>query len=68
MNTVAEYYPEYKHQFYYNNASTHLKCPPTALSAHHMPKNIPKPGKNWLVEVLSHNTTVRATLSSKPKA
>jgi hypothetical protein len=51
MDIVKEFYPEYEHRFFYDNASTHLKCPEAALSTRRMPKNIPKAGNNWMVEV-----------------
>src|SRR6266540_2738316 len=44
-------YPNNEHVFVYDNATIHLKCPENAPSAHHMPKFMPKPGNNWLIEV-----------------
>ena len=55
IDIVSKFYPEYEHQFYYDNASTHLKRPVGSLSARNMPKNIPKPGNNWLVEGIKHD-------------
>ena len=47
---LYEFYPQYEHSLIYDNASTHLKRAPDALSARNMPKNIPKEGSNWGVE------------------
>lgn len=51
IDILHEYYPEFDHVLIYDNATTHLKRAEDALSACKMPKNIPKPGKNWGVEV-----------------
>ena len=51
IDILKEYYPEFDHVLIYDNATTHLKRAEDALSARKMPKNIPKPGKNWGVEV-----------------
>ena len=51
MDILEKYFPSDRHVFVYNNARTHLKRAPDALSAHRMVLNTPKPGKNWLVEV-----------------
>ncbi|GLB37418.1 hypothetical protein LshimejAT787_0404690 [Lyophyllum shimeji] len=51
MDICTEFYPEYDHVFIYDNATTHLKRPDGSLSARKMPKNAPKPGHNWLVEI-----------------
>ncbi len=47
---LCKHYPQYEHVLIYNNALTHLKQAPDALSVHWMVKNIPKTGKNWGVE------------------
>jgi hypothetical protein len=60
MEIVRQYYPQYEHVFIYDNASTHLKRAPDALSARRMPKNTPKPGTNWGVE-----TTKRDPVTGK---
>ena len=60
MAILQEYYPQYEHIFVYDNATTHLKRAPDALSARRMPKNIPKPGSNWGVE-----TTKRDPVTGK---
>jgi hypothetical protein len=57
MDIVLEYYPQFDHIFIYDNATTHLKRPEDSLSARRMPKNIPKPGTNWGIEVTKHNPT-----------
>ncbi|KAH6894756.1 hypothetical protein BKA70DRAFT_1232366 [Coprinopsis sp. MPI-PUGE-AT-0042] len=44
-------YPEQRHVFVYNNATTHLKRRVNALSARRCPKFTPPVGKNWLVEI-----------------
>ncbi len=50
MAILYEFYPQYEHSLIYDNASTHLKYVPDALSTRNMPKNIPKEGSNWEVE------------------
>ncbi len=55
MAILQEFYPQYEHVFIYDNASTHLKRAPDALSARRMPKNIPKAGTNWGVETTKRN-------------
>jgi hypothetical protein len=47
--------------FIYDNASTHLKHPENSISAWNMPKNTPKAGKNWGIEVSKHDS-----LTGKP--
>ncbi|THG92559.1 hypothetical protein EW026_g8379 [Hermanssonia centrifuga] len=44
-------YPNEDHILVYDNATTHLKRADDALSARSMPKNPPKEGSNWFVEV-----------------
>ena len=51
MDILMEYYPEYEHKFIYDNAPSHLKHPEGSVTARNMPKNIPKPGTNWGIEV-----------------
>ena len=51
MHILWDFFPEYKHILIYDNATTHLKQAEDALSACHMPKNIPKPGHNWGIKV-----------------
>ena len=60
MEILLEYYPQYEHVFIYDNAMTHLKRAPDALSARRMPKNVPKEGSNWGVE-----TTKRDPVTGK---
>jgi hypothetical protein len=55
INILTECYAEYDHVLIYDNATTHLKRAEDALSARKMPKNTPKPGKNWGIEVSKHN-------------
>ena len=62
MEIAQQHYPQYEHVFIYDNASTHLKHAPDALSAHRMPKNTPKMGSNWGVE-----TTKRDPVTGKIK-
>jgi hypothetical protein len=38
MEIARQYYPQYEHVFIYDNATTHLKRAPDALSARRMPK------------------------------
>ena len=51
MDILTQDYPKYDHVLIYDNASTHLKRPEDSLSARRMPKNVPKPGTNWGIEV-----------------
>ena len=53
MDILQASYPEFNHVFVYDNATTHLKRADDALSARKMPKNIPRPGTNWGIEVTS---------------
>jgi hypothetical protein len=39
----------------YDNETTHLKCAKDALSARSVPKDIPKHGTNWGIEVSVHD-------------
>jgi hypothetical protein len=55
ITIVCECWPQYKHVFIYDNASTHLKCAEDALSAQKMPKKISAPGSNWGIEVSKCN-------------
>lgn len=50
MDILKKHFPDDQHIFVYDNARTHLKRAPNALSARSMVRNTPKPGKNWLVE------------------
>jgi len=52
---LAEYFPQFDHLFVYDNATTHLKREEDALSARKMPKNIPKEGTNWGIEITKRN-------------
>jgi hypothetical protein len=61
MDILQEFYPQFDHVFVYDNATTHLKRLEDALSARRMPKNIPKPGTNWGIEV-----TKRDPVTGKP--
>jgi hypothetical protein len=66
---LQEFYLQYQHVLIYDNASTHLKRAPDALSTHRMPKNIPKPGTNWGVETTKRNLETGKTeyqLDGKP--
>ena len=51
MDICEKYYPNKKHVFIFDNATTHLKRADDALSARKMPKFTPKEGTNWGVEV-----------------
>lgn len=51
INILQTHYSEEEHILVFDNATTHLKCEPNALSTHKMPKYTPKPGHNWGVEV-----------------
>ncbi|KAJ3552375.1 hypothetical protein NP233_g12897 [Leucocoprinus birnbaumii] len=48
---VKSSYPDDDHVFFYDNAPSHLKHSPGALSARKMPMKTPKEGTNWLVNV-----------------
>jgi hypothetical protein len=51
MEILARDYSDEDHILIYNNATTHLKHADNALSAWKMPKNTPKEGTNWEIEV-----------------
>jgi len=51
MDILEKHFPNDQHTFVYDNARTHLKRSPHALSARQMVLKTPKPGKNWLVDV-----------------
>jgi transposase len=51
MDVCEKYYPNEKHIFIFDNATTHLKRAENALSARKMPKFTPKEGSNWGIEV-----------------
>jgi hypothetical protein len=55
MDIVQEFWPNEKHMFIFDNTTTHLKCPDGSVSAHKMPKGIPRVGTNWGVEVTTRN-------------
>jgi len=52
MDILDEYYPGYEHVLIYDNAPMHLKRPEDSLSARQLPKNTPKDGHNWGIEVM----------------
>jgi len=51
MDILEKYFPHDRHILIYDNARTHLKRAPDALSARKMVLHTPKPGRNWLVKV-----------------
>lgn len=55
IRICKECWPQYEHVFIYDNATTHLKRPEDSLSARRMPKNTPKEGSNWGIEVTKRN-------------
>jgi hypothetical protein len=57
MDILLEYYPQFDHFFIYDNATTHLKREDDTISARKMPKNIPKEGTNWGIEVTKRDST-----------
>lgn len=52
MDILTKYYPEDEHVLVFDNATIHLKRSENGLSTWKMPKNTPKEGKNWGVDVL----------------
>ena len=52
MDLCKKYWPDEEHILIYDNATTHRKRPDNALSAQKMPKNTPKEGCNWGVQVV----------------
>lgn len=54
MDICEKFYPDDEHLFIFDNVMTHLKQADDAPSALKMPKNTPKPGTNWGVDVPSH--------------
>jgi len=55
MDILQSEYASDNHVFIFDNAATHLKRADNALSARKMPKNTPKHGKNWGVDVMVLN-------------
>lgn len=51
MDILDKDYSDEDHVLVFDNATTHLKREPDALSASKMPKNTPKEGSNWEIEV-----------------
>lgn len=68
MDILKRDYPNEEHIFIYDNAKTHLKRAEDALSARKMPKNIPKEGMNWGVEITTRHIdgTIIHDTSGKP--
>lgn len=68
MDICEKYYPNEKHVFIFDNATTHLKRAEDALSARKMPKKTPKPGTNWGIEVTKRGADgkVEHGLNGKP--
>lgn len=51
IDILEKHYPNKDHVLVYDNTTTYLKCPDSALSAQKMLKFTSKPESNWLVEV-----------------
>jgi hypothetical protein len=51
VTNLKKYFPYDHHILVYNSARTYLKCAPDAPPARWMVLNVPKPGKNWLIEI-----------------
>jgi len=65
MNIAEKYYPNDKHIFIFDNATTHMKQPATAISTCKMTKN---PSKTFGVEVtVFKNGKIRYTPDGRPK-
>ncbi|EJD33398.1 hypothetical protein AURDEDRAFT_140635 [Auricularia subglabra TFB-10046 SS5] len=52
MDILARDYPNEDHLLIFDNATTHRKCAPDALSAQRMPKSTSKEGVLWGVDVV----------------
>jgi hypothetical protein len=63
MDILLESYPQFDHVLVYNNATTHLKRADDALSARRMPKNIPRQGTNWGIQVMNRNAVTGKPIS-----
>ncbi|RDX40342.1 hypothetical protein OH76DRAFT_1366364 [Lentinus brumalis] len=61
---ILDQYPDEDHTVVYDNAKTHTKRADDALSARRMPKNIPKEGSNWGVEVIMRDTSGQPVYAS----
>ena len=64
MDILQSHFPDDRYILVYDNARTHLKRAPDALSARYMVRNTPKPGKNWLVEAPELNDQGRQVFAS----
>ena len=65
MEITKKYYPDDEHVFIFDNATTHLKRPPTAISARKMTKN---PSTTFGVEItVIENGKIRYAPDGKPE-
>jgi hypothetical protein len=55
MEILQKYYPDDAHILIYDNTRTHLKRADDAISARKMPKNVPREGTNWGIEVAARD-------------
>ncbi|KIK75976.1 hypothetical protein PAXRUDRAFT_171134, partial [Paxillus rubicundulus Ve08.2h10] len=67
MDILDEYYSNEDHILIFNNATTHLKRADTALLACKTPKNTPKEGRNWGVEVNQTGTDRKPVYAANGK-
>ncbi|KAF9503743.1 hypothetical protein BS47DRAFT_1374462 [Hydnum rufescens UP504] len=64
MDILDKYYPNEQHVLAFDNVMTHSKHPNDALSVTWMPKNMPKPPWNFLVEVTKYDDSGKTVLDS----
>jgi hypothetical protein len=62
MDILDKYYPNKNHVLVFDNTTTHWKCPDDALSASKMPKMMPRPPRNFLVDVTVCNAAGKAIM------
>ena len=67
IDILRKHYPHDNHILVFDNARTHIKRAEDAPSARKMPKNMPKNGKNWGVEVSARDATGKIIYSTDGK-
>ncbi|KAF9502913.1 hypothetical protein BS47DRAFT_1374511 [Hydnum rufescens UP504] len=64
MDILDKYYPNENHVLVFDNATTHQKRPDDALSASKMPKMMPRPPRNFLVDATVRDAAGKAAMDS----
>ncbi|KAF9513519.1 hypothetical protein BS47DRAFT_1372507 [Hydnum rufescens UP504] len=64
MDILDKYYPNENHVLVFDNTTTHQKRPDDALSASKMPKMMPRPPRNFLVDATVRDAAGKAAMDS----